>query len=48
MPIIVSNEEGTRKIEESKFELESKLQEYIYDNPEVLPIEDIEEDIRSS
>ncbi len=45
MPIIVSNEEGTRKIEESKFEAESKLQEYIYDNPEVLPIEDIEEDI---
>jgi len=45
MPIIVSNEDGTRKITESKFEAESKLQEYIYDNPEVLPIEEIEEDI---
>lgn len=45
MPIIISNEEGTRKIEESKFEAEHKLQEYIYDNPEVLPIEEIEEEI---
>ncbi|MEF8836202.1 MAG: hypothetical protein V5A76_08605 [Candidatus Thermoplasmatota archaeon] len=44
MPIIVSNEEETRKIEESKFEAETKLQEYIYDNPEILPIEEIEED----
>ncbi|MFW6041248.1 MAG: hypothetical protein ACOC85_05375 [Thermoplasmatota archaeon] len=45
MPIIVSNEEGTRKINESKFKAESKLQEYIYDSPEVLPIEEIEDDI---
>jgi len=45
MPIIISDEEGTRKIEESKFERESKLQEYIYDNPEVLPIEEIEDEI---
>lgn len=45
MPIIISNKEGTRKIEEQKFEKEDKLQEYIYNNPEVLPIEEIEDDI---
>jgi len=45
MPIIVSDDNETRKIEESKFEAESRLQEYIYDNPEVLPIEEIEEEI---
>ncbi len=45
MPIIISNQEGTRKIEESTFKAESKLQEYIYNNPEVLPIEEIDDDI---
>ncbi|MFW6065148.1 MAG: hypothetical protein ACOC8Y_06200 [Candidatus Natronoplasma sp.] len=44
MPIIVSKDNETRKIEESKFEAETKLQEYIYNNPEILPIEEIEED----
>ena len=45
IPIIVSKDNETRKIEESKFEAETKLQEYIYDNPEILPIEEIEEEI---
>ncbi len=33
MPIIVTTEERTRKIDQSKFEAEANLQEYIYDNP---------------
>ncbi len=45
MPIIVSDENETKKIEESKFEAEANLQEYICDNPEVLPIEEIEDEI---
>ncbi len=33
MPIIVTTEKQTRKIDQSKFEAEANLQEYIYDNP---------------
>ena len=45
IPIIISKDNETRKIEESKFEAETKLQKYIYNNPEILPIEEIEEEI---
>lgn len=44
MTIIVSKDGKTEKIEESKFGKERSLQDYIEENPEVLPIDEIEED----
>jgi len=44
MTIIVSKEGTTKKIEESKFSREKSLQEYIEENPEVLPVDEIEEE----
>lgn len=47
MAIIVShNNKNARRLEESKFGLEDNLQEYIYDNPDVIPVYDIEQDAR--
>ncbi|MFH1601885.1 MAG: hypothetical protein ABIB61_02930 [Candidatus Shapirobacteria bacterium] len=47
MAIIVSkNGKNAIKINKSNFELEDHLQQYIYDNPESIPLYDIKEDIR--
>lgn len=47
MAIIVSqNNKNAKRLEESKFGLENNLQEYIYDNPDVVPIYDIDQDAR--
>lgn len=44
MTIIFTNGKHTQKVEPSQFPHEGKLQEYISDNPECLPIYDIDED----
>lgn len=47
MAIIISkNGKNAEKIDPSNFELEDKLQEYIYDNPDAIPLYDIDEDTR--
>lgn len=47
MAIIISKSgKNAQKVERSRIEQEDYLQQYIYDNPEVVPIYDIKEDIR--
>lgn len=47
MAIIISeNGKNAKKIDSASFGLEDKLQQYIYDNPESVPVYDIREDIR--
>jgi hypothetical protein len=47
MAIIISkNGKGAVKVDKSSFELEDHLQQYIYNNPETIPLYDIQEDIR--
>lgn len=47
MAIIVSkNGKNAVKIDKSNFALEDHLQQYIYDNPESIPLYDVKEDIR--
>jgi len=47
MTIIVSkNGKNAHRVEKSNFEKEEHLQEYIHDNPECIPLYEIEEDIR--
>ncbi len=47
MAIIISkNGKEAIKVDRSNFDLEGYLQQYIYDNPEVIPLYDIKEDIR--
>jgi len=47
MAIIISrNGKNAIKLDKSNFELEDHLQQYIYDNPESIPLYDIKEDIR--
>lgn len=47
MAIIVSkNGTGAQKIDESHFGLEDKLQEYVKNNPDIVPIYEINEDAR--
>lgn len=47
MAIIISQSgKNAQKLEQSKFEQEDHLQQYIYDNPESIPLYDIKEDIR--
>ncbi|MDD5529518.1 MAG: hypothetical protein PHX21_05750 [bacterium] len=47
MAIIISkNGKDAKKIDESSFDKEDYLQEYIHNNPETLPLYEIEEDIR--
>lgn len=47
MAIIISeNGKNAKRIEESQFGLEDKLQQYIYDNPDAIPLYDIDEDTR--
>lgn len=47
MAIIISkNGKNAIKIDKSNFDLEDHLQQYIYDNPESIPLYDIKEDIR--
>lgn len=47
MAIIISeNGKNAKKLESASFGLEDKLQQYIYDNPESVPVYDIREDIR--
>jgi hypothetical protein len=47
MAIIISqNGRNARKVEASHFRNEAHLQEYIHNNPESLPLEEIDEDIR--
>lgn len=47
MAIIISeNGKNAKKLESTSFGLEGKLQQYIYDNPESVPVYDIREDIR--
>lgn len=44
--IITNNGKEPKKIEESKFDDEDKLQQYIYNAPESIPLYEIDEDIR--
>jgi hypothetical protein len=47
MAIIISqNGKNAKKLEPASFGLEDKLQQYIYDNPESVPVYEIREDIR--
>jgi len=47
MPIIVShNGKNASKLDPISFGLEDKLQQYIYDNPESIPLYDIRDDIQ--
>lgn len=47
MAIIVSeNGKNAKRLEESQFGLEDRLQQYIYDNPDTIPLYDIDEDTR--
>ncbi len=47
MAIIISkNNQNARRIEEAKFNLEDNLQEYVINNPEIIPIYDIDSDAR--
>lgn len=47
MAIIISqNNQNARRIEESSFELEDNLQEYVINNPEIIPLYDIHTDAR--
>lgn len=47
MAIIISkNGKNAEKLNQSNFELEDKLQEYIYENPDTIPLYDIDEDTR--
>ncbi len=47
MAIIISeNGKNAKRIEESQFGLEDKLQQYIYDNPDAIPLYDIDQDTR--
>ncbi len=47
MAIIVSqNNQNARRIEESSFELEDNLQEYVINNPEIIPLYDVQSDAR--
>lgn len=47
MAIIISkNGTNAVKVEKSDFQLEDNLQEYIYNNPESIPLYDIKEDVR--
>ena len=47
MAIIITKEgKNAQKIEQSRFEQEDHLQRYIYDNPESIPLYEINEDIR--
>lgn len=47
MPIIVSQSgKNATKLDKIAFGLEDKLQEYIYDNPESIPLYDIKDDIQ--
>lgn len=47
MAIIISkNGKNAIKLDKSNFELEDHLQQYVYDNPESIPLYDIKEDIR--
>lgn len=47
MSLIVSqNGKNAKKIERSSFSSEDSLQKYIYENPEVIPIDEIEEGLR--
>jgi hypothetical protein len=47
MSIIISqNGKNARKLEKSAFDKEDRLQKYIYDNPDSIPLYDMKEDIR--
>ena len=47
MAIIISqNNQNARRIEESSFDLEDNLQEYVINNPEIIPLYDIHADAR--
>lgn len=47
MAIIISkNGKDAERVDQSPFELEDKLQDYIYKNPDAIPLYDIDEDIR--
>ncbi len=44
--IITQPGKKAHKVEQSKFDLEDSLQKYIYENPEVVPLYDIKENVR--
>ena len=44
--LVTKNQKNAEKINETDFGLESKLQEYIAENPEIIPVYEISEDIR--
>jgi len=47
MSIIISEDgKNAKRVEESQFGLEDKLQQYIYDNPDAIPLYDIDQDTR--
>ena len=44
--IISQNQQHSQRIDESSFDKEDSLQSYLYDNPDIIPIYDIDEDAR--
>jgi len=47
MSIIVSkNRQNPKRLDESRFEAESDMQEFVFDIPDVVPINEIEEGAR--
>lgn len=44
--IISQNQQHSQRIDESSFGKEDSLQSYLYDNPDIIPIYDIDEDAR--
>jgi len=47
MAIIISkNGQNARRVDQSNFDREAHLQQYIYDNPDSIPLYDIKEDIK--
>lgn len=46
MPIIISkNGKNAKRVERTSFKEEKELRDYISENPDCIPIEDIKEDI---
>ncbi len=42
MSIIISSKDGTQKLIKSSFESEDYLQKYIHENPEAIPVYEIQ------
>ena len=47
MSIIVSrNNKNAQRLDKQEFGLEQNIQQYIYDNPDIIPIYEVNSDIR--